>query len=361
LGDPPCRRAIADLARVLRDAFDCDASAAGPVSAALPHGSALAGPAARRPTPTRVVDPTGGGDFTTLADAVAAARPGDRVLVRPGSYDGPIKIDTPLEVVGEGPADEIVVMAEKGGVLVVTASHGSVRGLTLRATGEPREASVVDVRAGRLVLDGCDISGGATGVTIRAYAEPHIRRCRIHHTSGHGIRVLGAGAGVFEDNEITGSGRSNISVTSGGNPTVRGNRITASEHSGVWVGDDGRGVFEDNDIAGNSWSNVSVGSGGRPTVRGNRITASEHEGVHVWNNGAGLFEDNDIAGNTLSNVAVESGGNPTFRNNRITGSQQQGVHVYGDGAGVFEGNTVMDNRGQDWDVSGADGARLVRR
>ncbi len=38
-----------------------------------------------------------------------------------------------------------------------------------------------------------------------------------------------------------------------------------------------------------------------------------------------------------------------------------GVYVYDDGAGVFEDNTVTDNRGGDWEVSGADSARLVRK
>jgi hypothetical protein len=40
---------------------------------------------------------------------------------------------------------------------------------------------------------------------------------------------------------------------------------------------------------------------------------------------------------------------------------QHGVLVYDNGAGEFEGDIITDNHGQDWDVSGADEARLVRK
>jgi hypothetical protein len=35
-----------------------------------------------------------------------AARPGDRILVRPGLYQEGLMIDKPLEIIGEGPVQE---------------------------------------------------------------------------------------------------------------------------------------------------------------------------------------------------------------------------------------------------------------
>jgi F-box protein 11 len=336
----------------------------GPAKATNPGGGAPAGPAAPGRRAALVVDPLHLGDFTTVAAAVAAARAGDRILVRPGLYEGAVVLDKPVALAGEGPVDEITLVAAEGSVLVFTASYGSVQGLTLRATGQPREAGdppVIDIRTGRLVLDGCDISGSATGVAVHANADPRVRRCRIHHTSGFGVRVVDGGAGVFEDNDITGNTFSNIKVLTGGKPTVRNNRITGSQQSGVYVHDKGAGVFEDNDITGNTLSNVEVRTGGNPTVRGNRITGSQQSGVYVYDNGAGVFEDNEITGNTLDNVAVRTGGNPTVRNNRITGSRQCGVSVNDKGAGVFENNEITGNRRGDWVLWGADRKRLVRK
>ncbi len=65
----------------------------------------------------------------------------------------------------------------------------------------------------------------------------------------------------------------------------------------MYVYNNGAGLFEDNEITGNTLSNVTVTSGGNPTVRGNRITNSRNGGVFVYDNGAGLFEDNIVNGN----------------------------------------------------------------
>ncbi|WP_165036424.1 right-handed parallel beta-helix repeat-containing protein [Candidatus Protofrankia californiensis] len=362
LSDPVSRRAIAALASRVRDALNPDSQTTGTRFSGMSGDGASTGRASGRPVPVHVVDALGRGDFTTVDAAVRAALPGDRIVVRPGLYKGPIVLDKPLEVVGDGPVEEITIVAGEGSVVVFTASNGSVRGLTLRATGQPQEGPVVDIRAGRLVLDGCDVSGSASaGVAVHNDADPRVRHCRIHYVSGRGVHVYDKGAGLFEDNDITDNIRSNITVASGGNPRVCRNHIANSQRSGVFVYDNGAGLFEDNEITGNVWPNVTVESGGNPTVRRNRITDSQDAGVHVYDNGVGLFEDNEITGNTRSNVAVESGGNPTVRRNRITDSQEHGVFVYDNGAGLFEDNEITGNRKSAWDVWGADRKRLVRR
>lgn len=57
---------------------------------------------------TWVVDDDGGPgvDFTEIADAVAAAAPGDRILVRPGSYASFV-VTTPVTILGEDPASVV--------------------------------------------------------------------------------------------------------------------------------------------------------------------------------------------------------------------------------------------------------------
>ncbi|WP_322767692.1 TIR domain-containing protein [Frankia sp. Cr1] len=205
LTDPVCRRTMADLAIRIRDALESGSPVIGPGFAGTAGGGVLADAVAGRPTRVHVVDALYRGDFTSVIEAVHAAQPGDRILVRPALYEGPIVLDKPVEVVGDGPAEEITIVAGEGSVVVFSASNGSVRGLTLRATGRPREQAVVDVGAGRLVLDGCDISGSGIGVAVHGGADPRVRGCRIHHTSGSGVVVSENGAGVFEDNEITGN------------------------------------------------------------------------------------------------------------------------------------------------------------
>jgi F-box protein 11 len=113
------------------------------------------------------------------------------------------------------------------------------------------DATVVDACAGRLVLENCDVSGGGIGVLVRGPADPHVRRCHIHQMSGLGLCAIDDGAGVFEDNEITGSIEANFTVGAGGNPTVRGNRMTRSQGRGVWFQPGSNGTFENNTVTDN--------------------------------------------------------------------------------------------------------------
>ena len=41
------------------------------------------------------------GDHITIAEAIQAANPGDRILVRPGLYQEGLVLDKPLEIIGE--------------------------------------------------------------------------------------------------------------------------------------------------------------------------------------------------------------------------------------------------------------------
>ncbi|SBW24681.1 hypothetical protein FDG2_4251 [Candidatus Protofrankia californiensis] len=73
---------------------------------------------------------------------------------------------------------------------------------------------MVDIRAGRLVLDGCDVSGGASaGVAVHNGADPRVRRNRITNSQDAGVWVSGNGAGLFEDNIVIGNRRAAWNVS----------------------------------------------------------------------------------------------------------------------------------------------------
>lgn len=83
----------------------------------------------------RVVDDSGGAHYTTIAAAIAAAAPGDTILVKEGSYAGFAIGSVPVSVVAEaGAAVEITSM-----VTISNTPVGSVvalRGLAIRPTQE---------------------------------------------------------------------------------------------------------------------------------------------------------------------------------------------------------------------------------
>jgi F-box protein 11 len=290
--------------------------------------------------PTLVVDPLHRGDYPTVGLAVAAAQPGYLIKVRPGYYNEGIVIDKPLEIVGDGPVDRIVIRAGIGSVIKMSASRVEVRNLTLRQTGGDWHG--VDIAVGHLVIEDCDInSQGRACVAIHNGAFAAVRRNRIHDGERSGIFLYNEGQGVIEDNDIGNNSRSGIVIRAGSNPIVRRNRIYRSKLAGILT--QGEGVIENNDIASNGYAGIEIKTGGNPTVRNNRIYEGRKNGILVDDRGLGVIEDNEIADNILSGIAIKNGSNPVVRRNRIFDGRRNGIVVYDEGQAIIEDNDITGN------------------
>ena len=312
--------------------------------------TASAAPTAIVEPSTLVVAATGGGDHQTITEAVNAAIPGTLILVRPGIYEEGIVMSKPLEILGDGPLDKVVVQAAGQDVLLHKTNMGRVSNLTLRQMGGGAWYGV-DIPQGRLDLEDCDISSqGLACVAIHGGADPRLRRNRIHDRKAGGVLVYDNGMGTLEDNDLSGNALAGVEIREGGNPTLRRNRIHDGQH-GVFVYDNGMGTLEDNDISGNAFAGVAIRDGGKPTLRRNRIHDGQQAGVFVHDNGMGTLEDNDIFGNANAGVVTHGGGNPTVLRNSINGNRLEAVRVTNGGGGRFEDNDLQDNKEGAWSIS----------
>jgi len=116
---------------------------------------AVAGACSRNPAgpsgaATILVDPAGGGDYTTIQEALDAAAPGDTVLVAPGVYQGNGNRD--LDFAGEA----VCLRSIAGAGSTVIDCGGGARGFTCTSGEGP--LSVVD---GFTIRDGLRSQGGA--------------------------------------------------------------------------------------------------------------------------------------------------------------------------------------------------------
>ncbi|MCX6830124.1 MAG: right-handed parallel beta-helix repeat-containing protein [candidate division Zixibacteria bacterium] len=255
------------------------------------------GPLSKTEPPTLIVDAFHRGDHLTLGDALKAAKPGDRILVRPGLYKEGVTIDKPVEIIGDGALGEVVIEAKGKDTVVFMANMGRVANLTLRQVGGG-DWYCIDITQGRLDLEGCDITSQSRScVKIHGGADPRLCRNQIHESKRGGVYILEYGQGSLEDNDIYGNMMSGVVIKTGGNPILRRNRIHDSREDGILVGQYGQGVIEDNDIFGNAFAGVEIREGGNPTLRRNRIYKNLYEAIWVYKGGQGVFEDNDLRGN----------------------------------------------------------------
>ncbi len=222
--------------------------------------------------PTAIVDQRNQGDYTTITEALKAVESGTLILVRPGLYKEGIVIDKPVEIIGSGNRDEIVIEASGKHTVLFQTNMGRLANLTLRQAGGGNWYTV-DIAHGRLKIEDCDISSQSRScVAIYSSAAPCLLRNRIHDGQTGGVIVYENGKGMLEDNEIFANVLSGVAIKTGGNPTLRRNRITQNGNWGIWVYGGGGGIFEDNDLrdnAGGAW-NIERGCEALMQRRGNK-------------------------------------------------------------------------------------------
>ena len=209
------------------------------------------GPALKTEPPTWTVDPMGRANFTTIGSAISAANAGDRIMVRPGLYQEELIISKPLEIIGDGNRDDIVVQSSMESTLHFHTTMGRVSNLTLRQTGAANKFCVA-IGQGRLLLEDCDISSQSLScVGIYGGADPRLKRNRIHDGKISGVYVHDNSDGTLEDNDIVSNAMAGIHIQGTANATVRGNRISGNGYAAVQVHGGGGGTIEDNDLRGN--------------------------------------------------------------------------------------------------------------
>ena len=271
-------------------------------------------PSAKTEPPTRVVDQMHRGDHTTITEAINAANPGDRILVRPGLYQEEIVMDKPLEIIGDGELSEIVIETKDENVLAFRTTMGKVSNLTLRQNGG--DFFCVDIAQGRLEMDGCDITNqGLSCVGIHSGADPRIRRNRIHDGKHSGVLVYDNGKGTIEDNEICGNSFQ-VSIRKEGNPLVRKNRIYDGKQIGVYVSDNGKGIIEDNEIFRNTYSGLQIGEGGNAIIRFNHINKNGYKAITINKRGSGTIEDNNLRDNLDGAWRIDDEDDPNVKRAR---------------------------------------------
>jgi parallel beta-helix repeat protein len=301
---------------------------------------------------TLVVGP---GGYETVGEAVALARDGDTVLVRPGTYRESVTITRAITLRGDGDRDDIVIEFDGEPCLVLENSAARLANLTIRSEtvilgGSPNLE--------RLVL--------GRGICVKGGASPIIRGCVLR---GDGIFLEEGSNGAIEDNEISGHDWAGIWVVGPGTaPLVRGNRIHDGADSGIRLEGGAGGTVERNDIYDITGSAIRVeGAGTAPIIRANlihdgRAARSRDEradGIAVLDGAGGSIEDNDIFGDDTGVTVEGTGSAPLIRGNRIVGCQANGITIGGRAVPTIEGNDISGSVGAGIEVTGAGTAPVI--
>ncbi len=298
-------------------------------------------------TPQLTVSKLGVGDFESISDAIAHAKPGTRILIKPGRYQEGLTINQPLELIGEGDAADIIIESDASNCITMKADFAVVRGLTLRCqiANADEKYFGVDISQGELMLEGCDItSNSLSNIAIySASANPTIRHCRIHMGKENGVFIFDNAKGILEDCEIFANEFSGIEIKEGANPIIRRCKVYDGKSSGVYVHLKGQGILEECEMFANTLAGISIETAGNPVLRQCMIRDGKASGVYVYGNGQGIVEASEIFANAFAGVEIKEGGDPVIRQCNIHDGKSSGVYVYSKGKGTIEECDILAN------------------
>ncbi|RMD63637.1 MAG: nitrous oxide reductase family maturation protein NosD [Planctomycetota bacterium] len=288
-----------------------------------------------------------------LAHAVATAPPGATIRVPPGVYTGPVRLDRPLTLVGEG--WPVLDGGGEGDVVDVTAPDVTVRGFVIRNTGDSLDrenAGVAVEKAPRCVVENNRFENVLFGVYMKESPHSVVRGNVIGAKAlslarrGDGIRLWRCDDSLVEGNVVRG-GRDTV-LWFCDRLVVRGNTFSQGRYGLHFM------YSDDNLIEGNRLVGNSVGAflmySHRLTLRGNLLARNRGPsgfGLGLKDMDDVLAEGNRFVGNR---VGVQLDDSPSSMDAR--GVFRNNVFAYNDigvawlpnvQRNVFTNNAFVDN------------------
>jgi F-box protein 11 len=332
-----------------------------------------------------VVARDGSGDYTTIGEAVAAADDGDEITVRPDTYVEAIVIEKNIAVRGDGPVEEVVVMAPEDGpewdtqfsflgeqpyAIVLSGSDATVSGLTLRGVasslfadgGAPSIEEMLFDQAGVLSFSTGSAAPGAVIVTGGSTASIQDSEFR----DAGGVQVFESAAPIIEHNRFHDGPA--IYGDYGDGTIIRANVLDGPCRSAIRFGSPAVALVEDNEIAGRSSGidspyDAIVGS----IIQGNTVSSATSVAISAdsaervadntlsgnrtgiaWSGKEGLIEGNVVSDGDIG-IVIGSGA-PVLRDNVVEGIEGRAIRIGGISSPVLSGNTSCGN-GENLSVS----------
>ncbi|HEX6467736.1 MAG TPA: right-handed parallel beta-helix repeat-containing protein [Streptosporangiaceae bacterium] len=244
----------------------------------------------------------------SIQAALDAARPGDTVVVRPGTYRENLEMTT-------------------DGVTLV----GQHAMLEPPDVATPRRCSeAVGIPNGFGICVAGTLVNGRPPAVVRPVENVTIRGMIVGKFPSTGIEAIGADGLRVEHSVATGGDQYGILVSQSTDTVVAHNLATGGEEAGIYVGDSpkGRTVVRDNDVTENGLFGVFIRNSSHGIITGNRIS---HNCV-----GIGFVPtrpDQDAVSDWLAT------GNRVNDNNKACGASDEGGTSAFDGTGVLLAGT----------------------
>lgn len=279
------------------------------------------------------------------------ALPGARIRLPAGIYQGPAVISKPLTLEGDGQV--IIDAGGQGTVLTVQADGVTLRGLTLRASGNSHDQLDGGLMAegSKLLIENNVIEDVLFGISLHKTRDSIVRGNRIRSRAadpadrGDGLRLWYSSYNRIENNDI--ARIRDVTVTNSPHNRFTGNAIRDSRRAFNFLFAH-RSLVDRNHLEQNSTGIIALNSEGL-IIRNNRILHAmdaSGAGIALKETSAALVIGNEIV-HCAHGIMADSPMNPlnriVFIDNYVA-HNITGVYFYGaKGGHIAIGNTFRSN------------------
>ena len=203
-------------------------------------------PQAERQRLVLLVDP-GRSEYSTIGQALEAARAGDRIEVAPGEYNEMLRLKDGVSIVARAPGEAIIRVAEtilpdEAAVTAEAIREARVAGLVIRPAPGVRLPVGIRVTGSYVEISGMEISGATrAGVWIDGASSGILAGNYIHSNPGTGILIGGKAAVRLLANVIQRNGAGSdrrgpgVHITGDAVPEVLRNVISENAGEGIRI------------------------------------------------------------------------------------------------------------------------------
>ncbi|MGY0489089.1 right-handed parallel beta-helix repeat-containing protein [Streptomyces sp. WG-D5] len=297
------------------------------------------------------VGPGPGDRYRTIGEALAAARTGALVSVRPGTYAENLVVSTRVTLSAAEGRGTVEIRPRTGSVIALRADALMVSEVTLRG-GDP-ELPAVDVRRGQAAFDGCEIVGAAwTAMLAGGTGSLALRECRVSNSQGAGVVITSTVPTTVESCTFEHLGTSGLVLAEQGEARIRDCTVRDARGNGVLANGESRGTVEDCDISSTDKPSLALEQNSALTVV-RTVVHDTSTGVHLSSAGRTTLEDVRVTGASGNGIVLAAGTDPVLRRCRVSRTRGNGILVTDRSRGTFEDCWVDGARGAALRVAGA--------
>jgi parallel beta-helix repeat protein len=275
------------------------------------------------PTPARLVVPD---QYKTIQSAINAAKAGDTVYVRPGTYNEAVKFKEGITLQGEDP-DTTIVRYSTPATATGKTTHfdsplevrdcktGTILNFTfhqdqtdLRTGDDVWTVDAVTIWQSSITIKNCRAtSAAAAGIGAYSGSAPTLigNQCRSNAWSG--ISFYGGSTGTAQDNFCAGNGLHGIYVTGAGtNPDLEKNVCESNDENGIEFSKGANGKANQNTCRQNKWNGISVDGDTAPSLTSNVLVRNGHYGIWGAAQARPVMLGNQFDNNSLGDLLLAS-------------------------------------------------------